>query len=242
MKERFRKFYIKQMFQPTPLCGAIFNQSYFIRSHLFNCVTETASIFKGGKLVDVGCGSKPYVGCFDVNEYIGLDIGNAKSYRDIDSVNYFYDGNQFPFPSAYCEWVFSTEVLEHVFNPDQFVSEIHRILKLGGKVALTTPFAWHEHEQPYDFCRYSSYGLIALLERNNFKVIKYEKKSHYLETICQLLIQYLHKKLCFGPPYVRLLMQMLFIAPFTLFSCIISNLASKNRDLYLTNFIIAVKE
>ena len=55
------------------------------------------------------------------------------------------------------------QVLEHVFNPDDFVREIARVLKPGGALLLTVPFVWNEHEQPYDYARYSSFGLRAFL-------------------------------------------------------------------------------
>src|SRR3546814_6951319 len=40
---------------------------------------------------------------------------------------------------------------------------------------LTVPFVWDEHEQPYDYARYSTFGLKSLLERNGFNVLTQKK-------------------------------------------------------------------
>jgi SAM-dependent methyltransferase len=66
-------------------------------------------------------------------------------------------------------------VLEHVFNPDDFLNEVNRVLKPSGKLLLTVPFVWDEHEQPYDYARYSSFGLRSLLEKHGFSIVKHEK-------------------------------------------------------------------
>ncbi len=70
---------------------------------------------------------------------------------------FFYDGNHFPFNDATYDVVVSNQVLEYVFNPDEFLNEIFRILKPEGKVLLSVPFVWDEHLQPLDYARYSSF-------------------------------------------------------------------------------------
>ena len=40
---------------------------------------------------------------------------------------------------------------------------------------MTIPFVWDEHEQPYDFARYSSFGIKSLLEKHGFHVQKQMK-------------------------------------------------------------------
>ena len=46
-------------------------------------------------------------------------------------VDFFYDGKQFPFDSSEFDWVFSSEVFEHMFNIDEQLEEINRVLKQG---------------------------------------------------------------------------------------------------------------
>ena len=61
-----------------------------------------------------------------------------------------YDGKTFPFSDGEFDAVLTSEVLEHVFNPDEFLSEINRVLRDDGVLLLTVPFVWDEHEQPFD--------------------------------------------------------------------------------------------
>jgi len=88
-----------------------------------------------GRLLDVGCGSKPYQKCFEASEYIGLDMQGRNKHADRS-----YDGKTFPFSDGEFDAVLTSEVLEHVFNPDEFLSEINRVLRDDGVLLLTVPF------------------------------------------------------------------------------------------------------
>jgi SAM-dependent methyltransferase len=50
------------------------------------------------------------------------------------------------------------------------MKEIYRVLKPGGHIILTVPFAWELHEEPYDFFRYTKHGLQQLFEQTGFAV------------------------------------------------------------------------
>jgi SAM-dependent methyltransferase len=64
-----------------------------------------------------------------------------------------------PFEVASFDTVVCTEVLEHVPEPAQVVREIARVLKPNGYVILTTPLYYPIHEEPYDFFRFTPFGL-----------------------------------------------------------------------------------
>ena len=49
-------------------------------------------------------------------------------------------GRRFPISDGEFDAVLTSEVLEHVFNPDEFLSEINRVLRDGGVLLLTVPF------------------------------------------------------------------------------------------------------
>ncbi|MBK8496718.1 MAG: methyltransferase domain-containing protein [Chitinophagaceae bacterium] len=86
-----------------------------------------------------------------------------------------------PFDNDQFDAVFSSEVFEHIFNLEEILPEINRVLKPGGKLLFTCPFAWPEHEIPYDFARYSSFGIKAVVERQGFTVIEQYKTGHFLK-------------------------------------------------------------
>jgi SAM-dependent methyltransferase len=61
-------------------------------------------------------------------------------------------------------------VIEHVENYKQLITEINRILKKNGKLELFVPFLFRYHEDPKDFVRLTHYYLKKILEQNNFQV------------------------------------------------------------------------
>ena len=65
-----------------------------------------------------------------------------------------------------------TEVLEHTLNPFLAVNEIHRLLKEGGVLLMTTPFNFRIHGPLPDCWRFTEHGIRALLK--DFEIIKIE--------------------------------------------------------------------
>lgn len=122
-----------------------------------------------GVVLDVGAGrnylKSDLVGLY--KQWISLDFDIRANDLDLQG-----DGQRLPLKSNIADTVISIDVLEHVPSPEKFVSELHRVLKPGGKVILSTPFFFYLHEEPYDFFRFSRYGLKELFERNGFEVLE----------------------------------------------------------------------
>ena len=73
------------------------------------------------------------------------------------------------------QYIYSSNVLEHIEDVDLTISELNRVLKKNGKIFVTTPFIWAEHETPYDFQRYTSFGIKKLFEKHGFYIISHKK-------------------------------------------------------------------
>ncbi len=132
------------------------NPFYFIRRALLKKVEEYAPQLSG-KLLDFGCGSKPYQSLFTrASEYTGLDYEGEGHSHVNEKVDVYYDGKKTPFANQTFDSVFSSEVFEHIFNIDEILPEINRVMKKGGKILITCPFVWHEHEVPVDYARYTT--------------------------------------------------------------------------------------
>jgi SAM-dependent methyltransferase len=239
MKALVRALMIKESFFPG-LLGIFLNPFYFARRGLADAMIIYSKSLSG-VLLDVGCGTKPYQSLFDIDEYIGLDIDSEYT-RKRGFADFFYDGNMFPFPDHEFNAVLCNQVLEHVFNPDQFLTEINRVMKPCAKMLLTVPFMWDEHEQPYDYARYSSFGLKALLERNGFKLLKHEKLGTDISTIFQLINAYLYKISAHWNKYFRLGFTFTVIGTLNLLGLIARFVLPKNPDLFLDHIVLVEKE
>ncbi len=80
--------------------------------------------------------------------------------------------------------IFMVEVLEHVNSPTKAISEIHRVLRKDGVFILTTPFIFEMHDCPFDYYRFTRYGLELLL--SEFSSIEIRARNKYLDTIVVL--------------------------------------------------------
>jgi len=235
---RLKSLYGKEAFFPGAF-GMFTNPFYFARKGLAQHIGEMAPYIIG-RTLDAGCGSKPYERLYASNEYVGLEFDSPEN-RASKKADHYYDGKTFPFVDGEFDSVVTTEVFEHVFNPDQFLDEVHRVLKPGGMVLMTMPFVWDEHEQPHDFARYSSFGIRALLEKHGFEVIKQRKSMDDIRVVFQMINAYIYKKTVTGNGWVNLAAAVLLMAPFNLLGEFFGFLLPRNPDLYLDNIILAKK-
>ena len=237
IRETLRKVGHEQSFHPTWL-GVFVNPFFIARRGLAAAITEFAHDLHG-RLLDVGCGSKPYERLFRVDQYVGLDIESERT-RTAAVADHYYDGHRFPFVDASFDALLCNQVLEHVFNPNEFVAEMHRVLKPGGRLVLTVPFVWDEHEQPLDYARYSSFGLRALFEENGFAIERHKKINANVSVIFQLVNAYLYKILP-KPLMVHVIVCATLMAPISSLGVILSRILPDNEDLYLDQIILAKK-
>ena len=128
--------------------GFFINPFFIIRRGLYKGIRENAP-FLSGKLLDFGCGKKPYKDLFNVDEYIGLDIEVSGHSHKNEVIDVYYNGKEIPFEKNHFDSIFSSEVFEHVFNIDKVLKEINRVCKPNGHLLITVPFVWDEHEIPY---------------------------------------------------------------------------------------------
>ncbi len=137
-----------------------------------------------GNVADVGCGSKPYRQFFTgVEKYTGYDMANEGHSHDNENIDVLFDGKTIPATDGSYDGAISSEVLEHVFWPGEWLDEINRILKPGSSFLITCPFMFHEHEVPNDYGRYSSFGLKYLLEQHGFEITDQQKAAPGLRCV-----------------------------------------------------------
>lgn len=113
-----------------------------------------------GRVVDVGCGHKPYRALFGsgVTGYVGVDRDGPHAVPDVVG-----DASSLPFADDSFDAGVSFQVFEHVRDPRGCVRELARVVKPGGTVLFTVPGVWPAHEVPHDHWRYTRNGLEAVL-------------------------------------------------------------------------------
>lgn len=233
-----RQIYLKAMFFPFVL-GIFINPFYFSRKGLAKNLSMLAPKITG-KVLDVGCGNKPYMSLYSAEEYVGLEVDTPEN-RAAKAADLYYDGEHFPFDPGSFDSVVSNQVFEHVRDPDQFLTEISRILRDDGLVLITAPFVWDEHEQPHDYTRYSSFGMTSILNRHGFEILELRKSVDDIRIVFQLLNAYIHKKTQTKSRAVNLLLTILMIAPVNIIGELVSWITPRNPDLYLDNIVLARK-
>lgn len=141
----------------------------------------------GGKLLDIGCGTKPFESFFStrVEEHIGFDHDGCLHNKD--NINVLGDIYNMPFENCTFESAISTAVLEHLEEPQQAINETYRVLKKDGIAIFSCPFIWHIHEEPRDFFRYSEFGLDYMFKKAGFDVLEIVPLSGFWVTFGQLL-------------------------------------------------------
>lgn len=236
LKKRLRK----EAFIISPL-SIIINPVYIIRNGLYKSISNLAPKITGNVL-DFGCGSKPYESLFvNANSYIGVDIEVSGHNHKDSKVDYFYDGKKLPFNDASFDAIVCFEVFEHVFNIDEILAEIYRVLKPNGQLLISIPFAWDEHEIPYDFARYTSFGITHILNKNNFEVVKLTKTTTYILAVFQMLIAYLCQ---YALPKGRLIgriSQLVVIFPLNVLALLFNTLLPKRYEYFCNNVVLAKK-
>ena len=139
-----------------------------------------------GTVLDVGAGAQPYRGLLPPGvEYLAVDTEDAKRHFGyaVPGTRYF-SGSRWPVEDGAVDLVLATETLEHVPAPDGFLAEAARVLRPGGRIVLTVPFAARWHYVPYDYWRFTPSSLALLLEAAGFRGVVVHGRGNALTVAC----------------------------------------------------------
>lgn len=174
---------------------------YWAKASILKAIRRELPSFHG-TLLDVGCGEMPYRDVLtrhpaSVSRYIGLDL-EGDPYGGTRSVapDLTWDGRTIPLPDASVDTAIATEVLEHCPRPDLTLSEVHRVLRPGGKFFLTVPFLWPLHDSPHDYWRYTPFALEQLLSDAGFRDIRMTSLGGWDAALGQMLSLWLKRRPC----------------------------------------------
>lgn len=153
--------------------------------------------FVRGELLDVGCGDVPYREMVSsvVSQYVGVDTVRRSKW-----VTCCCSALALSFLASRFDTVLCTEVLEHIPHPKAVLSEIHRVLRPGGYLILSVPQMYWVHDAPFDFYRFTRYGLAELLgEQGRFETVYEAAVGNMLDAVIDVLSKALYVWLIDGP-------------------------------------------
>ena len=138
-----------------------------------------------GVVLDAGSGeSERYKKFLKFDKYIKLDINPDGKPDILGSVE------NIPLKNNSVDSTISTQVLEHVKNPQKAVEEFYRVLKSGGYCLVTVPQINELHEEPHDYFRFTKFGVEEIFSHAGFKIIVIDQRGGFWSTDMQIRIRY----------------------------------------------------
>jgi len=177
---------------------------FLVYYYLTKDIEEALKIHAKGRLLDIGCGNKPYaIFLNETIEHVGCDIAQSSEMK-VDLIcpatAILSENNSF-------DTILCTQVLEHVEDTDKILSECYRVLKPGGKIILTCPMYWPLHEEPFDFFRFTKYGLKCVFEKAGFVNLTIKENGGKYSVLGIVLLQ----TLPFLPKFIKYISNSLFL-------------------------------
>lgn len=159
-----------------------------------------ASIEKGGKVLDLGCGLGEFS---DILKEIGFQVvcadGSEKYIKSVQQREYKchkvdLEYQRLPFKDKEFDAVVSLEVVEHLWNTDHYLAEIVRILKTHGCAIFTTV--------NYNCWNYRIQHLLGNFEKFTYR--SRHKKFYTLKSFKEELKRYFKVEKTLGSVYLPL--------------------------------------
>lgn len=159
------------------------------------------SLPEGSSVLDAGAGDQRYKGKFLHCNYESADFEQIE--KKYTPSTYVCDLANIPVADGRFDAVVLTQVMEHLPNPGCVLEELLRVARPGARLFCSAPMHYQEHEQPYDFYRFTQFGMRHLLSRSGWNVVKIRQLDGYLSAAAHQLAymkQHLpHQRKDFGP-------------------------------------------
>lgn len=186
-----------------------------------------ASLPAGSVVLDAGAGHQPYRDLFAHCTYETADFEQVEAAgKTYLPSTYVCDLKSIPVQDARFDAVVFTHVMEHLPEPFEVLTELSRVMKPGGTIFYTAPFVYQEHEQPYDFYRYTQYGVRYLLTKARFEIEVLRPLDGTLSMVAHVL-RFMMRRLPWKPSdYAPGIRGYLFLLAFTPFRFLARGMAA----------------
>lgn len=150
---------------------------------------------EGLTILDAGAGECPFKKFCGHLKYIAQDFGQYHGDGEIGlqtgtwnntKLDIVSDIVSIPLPDRSLDAIMCTEVLEHIPDPLAAIKEFGRLLKPGGYLLITAPFASLTHFAPYHFASgLSRYFYEKHLPDNGFEITDMQFNGNFFEYVAQ---------------------------------------------------------
>jgi SAM-dependent methyltransferase len=198
----------------------------------------------GALVLDAGAGECQYRSLFEGVRYVGVDFAKGDELWDYSRLSAFAELTGLPFPDDLFDAAICTQVLEHVPEPKAVLKEIARALKPGGVLILTAPGVAEEHQAPYDFYRFTSFGLRYLFGEAGLEIEELRRLGGmfwFLAIVVPRINNFLfsgRRRILLFPLYLLSKLSLGVIAPLLFFRW---DRLDREKDLTLNYGVIARK-
>lgn len=190
--------------------GDILFSYYIIRKGIYDFIADKSTLLKG-RVLDFGCGEKPYEQIIHCDEYVGVDVKiSGHSEERHGKVDYYYENCKLPFDDMSFDNVISTQVFEHIYEIDDILDEVYRVMQINGYIVISVPLCNPEHEIPFDFFRYTTYGITKKLEEHGFTIIECKMLNTKKNAVRQMKILNAIDDYIKGGGYIKSFLQFLY--------------------------------
>jgi SAM-dependent methyltransferase len=178
-KELYNTYFRRLFRRLTDIAGRTPLHPQFFSRYFLNKQVRLHGPSLSGTVVDLGCGFSPYKKHLKQACYIGLDYPATVNFLS-KKLDLCGDLTCLPIATNRLDGVLCTQVLEHICDPFQAVSEIARVLRPGGKLILSFPFFYPLHDEPHDYFRYSPHGMHVLFSKAGLKEIQIASQGGFV--------------------------------------------------------------
>ncbi|HIH16250.1 MAG TPA: methyltransferase domain-containing protein [Candidatus Diapherotrites archaeon] len=206
-----------------------------LRKSLGRAVERELRFRHGLTLLDLGSQNPEYLHLFQgkAGQMVRLDIVKSTG---IDVLGY---GEQLPLKDQSMDVILCTQVLEHVRQPFEVVKEMHRVLKKGGMVFLTTHGNWRIHNEPEDNWRFTPDGFRELFK--DYGTMRIENQVGTLASLIQWFNIYV--KWIPRPGFLSQTLWHLFKAPFYVLPNVLGLLLDQPRQQsFCVNYLVTARK
>lgn len=165
---------------------SIHEGAYDVDALLFADIVRFLPTVTAGDVLDYGAGNSPYRTFLRFNRYVTADI-TQNTAGTIEHL--ILPGSPLPEADACFDLILLMDVLEHLPDPDVVITELRRLLRPGGRMIVSTPFIYREHEAPHDYVRYTPFGLRRLFAGHGGTVLRLSKVGNIWYTLYTLFLE-----------------------------------------------------